>query len=87
MLTYVLICISLALVGVAGMQFAYMFWLDRMDGYRKQHVRRLERHCRRLENELAEARTKIHQQELLFVAPESEHEDGDDTWADVIDER
>lgn len=87
MLLYVLICVSLSLVGVAGLQFAYLFWLERIDNYRKQHTRNLERRCIRLTRELAAAKQRIHEQDLLFVAGEDEFDEGDEAWADVIDDR
>jgi formate-dependent nitrite reductase membrane component NrfD len=45
MLYYVLIGLSLALTGVAGMQMMYMFYLDRLDKERKKRVIELERNA------------------------------------------
>lgn len=84
MLLYALICLSLALVGVAGLQFMYLFYLDRLDQERKKRVHELEHQCRHLNARLEEAETRIAEQEemLQLTAPESE-----EAWADVIDDR
>lgn len=84
MLLYALICLSLALVGVAGLQFMYLFYLDRIDQERKKRIYELEHQCRHLTARLEEAETRIAEQEAMvqLTAPESE-----EAWADVIDER
>jgi hypothetical protein len=85
MLLYVLICISLTLVGVAGLQFTYMFYLERIDAERRKTVALLERKCRNLTDRLREAEQKIEEQQrqLETAYPELD----DEVWADVIDER
>lgn len=85
MLDYVLICLSLALLGIAGLQFTYLFYLDKVDKDRKKLIHRLEADCRRLSGRLSEAEAKIaEQEEMLFkFRPES----GEEIWADIIDER
>lgn len=84
MLLYALICLSLALVGVAGLQFMYLFYLDRIDQERKKRIREVEHKCRQLTERLAEAKTRIAEQDALIetLSPENE-----EAWADVIDER
>ena len=86
MLLYVLIGLSLSLAGVAGLQFMYMFYIDRLDKQRKRHVHQLEAECRRLANLLAEAERELRiKSELVSVAyPEFEDEEA---WADLIEER
>lgn len=85
MLDYVLICLSLALLGIAGLQFTYLFYLDKVDKDRKKLIHRLESECRRLSGRLSEAEAKLAEQEelLLKIRPES----GEELWADIIDER
>jgi hypothetical protein len=85
MLMYALICLSLALLGIAGLQFTYLFYLDKVDKDRRNLIHRLESECRRLSGRLSEAESKIaEQEELLFkYYPES----GEEMWADIIDER
>ena len=85
MLLYALIGLSLALVGIAGLQFTYLFYLDRIDRERKKLVHRLEAECRRLSNRLAEAEARVAEQDALLnkILLES----GEEVWADILDER
>lgn len=85
MLMYALICLSLALVGIAGLQFTYLFYLDRVDKERKKLIHKLEADCRRLASRLAEAEAKVAEQDLLLnkVFLDS----GDEAWADIIEDR
>ena len=84
---YVLICLCFALIGIVGMQMLYMTYFERMDKERKKYVRVLERRCSSLISRLEAAEIRLHEQELLFTTVESETEDGDEAWADVIDDR
>ena len=72
--------------GVAGLQMMYMFYLDRLDRERKKRVHHLEIRCKELGIRLAEAETRIAQQEQLIEALYTESDDGE-VWADVIDDR
>lgn len=85
MLLYILICVALTLAGVTGLQFTYMFYLERIDGERRKRVVELERQCRHLTSRLADAERQLSEQRRLLenVYPELE----DEVWADVIDER
>lgn len=84
---YVLICLCFALIGVVGMQMLYMAYFDRLDKERKKYVRVLERRCHALTKRLEATETRLRDQERLFEFAELENEDGDEAWADVIDER
>jgi hypothetical protein len=86
MLVYVLICLCLALAGVAGLQLTYMFYLDRLDRERKKRLHELERRCRKLSDRLAAAEARIEEQEILIDSYQTIHE-ADEHWADVLDER
>jgi hypothetical protein len=85
MLLYALICLSLTLVGVAGLQFTYLFYLDRVDKERKKLIHQLEGECRRLSRRLTEAESRVAEQDLILnkLLVES----GDEAWADIIEER
>lgn len=83
MLSYVLIGLSLALTGVAGMQLMYMFYLDRMDKERKKRIVELERKCRSLTRRLEDAERRIEEQDDLIT---SLYEEDEDPWADVLDD-
>jgi hypothetical protein len=83
MLSYVLIGLSLALTGVAGLQLMYMFYLDRVDKERKKRIAELERRCRSLTKRLEDAERRIEEQEEVIATL---YEEDDDRWADVLDD-
>ena len=87
MLFYALIGSSLVLLGIAGLQFMYMFYLDRLHVERKKHIVTLEKKCIDLTARLKNAESRIaEQQELIdagYPADLGEKED----WADLIEER
>lgn len=83
MLSFVLIGLSLALTGVAGMQLMYMFYLDRVDKERKKRIVELERRCRTLTRRLEDAERRIEEQDEVIATL---YEEDDDRWADVLDE-
>jgi len=85
MLLYVLICLSLALVGIAGLQFTYLFYLDRVDKERRKLIHQLEVECRRLTSRVAEAESRVAEQDLILN--KLLIESGDEAWADIIEER
>jgi hypothetical protein len=88
MLQYVLICLSLALAGVAGLQFMYMFYLERMDRERRKRIQHLERECRFLRGDLLEAEARIvERDEVISTLSEKLGEAEEEIWADVIDDR
>lgn len=89
MLLYGLICLSLSLAGVAGLQFFYMAYLDRLDRARKRRIHELEQHCKYLTNRLKAAESQITEQNDLIEAiyDELEAEDEEEVWADVIEDR
>jgi hypothetical protein len=87
MLMFALIGLSLALAGLAGLQFTYLFSADRMARERRKHVRQVEQRCARLLAQLNAAEARIREQdELLEAAYPGIRKDGE-LWADVIEER
>jgi hypothetical protein len=84
---YVLIGLSLSLAGVAGLQFFYLAYLERLDREHKKRVRELERHTKYLASKLHDAETKIAEQKILLESFFDEFEDEEDVWADVIEDR
>lgn len=86
MTIYVLIGLSLSLAGVAGLQFFYMIYLERIDREQKKRIHELERHCKYLSNRLHEAEQQVADQNDLL---ETFFEDLNDeeVWADVIEDR
>ncbi len=88
MLIYVLMGLSLTLVGIAGLQFFYLFYLEQMGKQQKNRIRELEKHSSKLSNQLRDAEIQINtQQEFIDLASLEPDEEDDEVWADVIDER
>lgn len=87
MMLYVLICLSLSLAGVAGLQFFYLIYLERIDHERQKRIRELEHHCQYLSKRLKEAEAQLNEQNELLDAFYEDSEDDEEIWADVIDER
>jgi 16S rRNA C1402 (ribose-2'-O) methylase RsmI len=81
MLMYALIGISLVLLGVAGLQFTYMFYIDRVYRERKKYLQELQQKCLVLSEKLEKAEQTIaDQRAMLSVFSEKD----DEAWADVI---
>jgi len=72
------------LTGIAGLQLAYMFYLDRLDKDRKRRLRHLERRAKSLELRLGEAYSKLEAQDAMLEAAYGPQDD--EVWADVIDD-
>ncbi|HEX6279154.1 MAG TPA: hypothetical protein VFZ49_03975 [Pyrinomonadaceae bacterium] len=86
MLTYILIVLCLSLAGVAGLQMAYMFYLDRLDRERKKRLHEVEARCKDLAARLEAAEARIEEQDRLLATVYTVSDDGE-VWADVIDDR
>ena len=89
MMTYVLIGLSLSLACVAGLQFFYMLYLERISNERKKRIVELERHTRQLAKRLSDAEQQIADQNEILetVFAEYEQEEEEEVWADVIEDR
>lgn len=87
MVFYVLICLCMALAGVAGLQCMYLFYLDRIDLERKKHLRELETECKSLRFELEQAYERIAGQDEYIDSLKEQLDEPEEAWADVIDER
>jgi hypothetical protein len=85
MLMYALIGLSLVLVGVAGLQFTYLFYVDRVYRERKKYLRSLEHKCAELKSQLEAAEQRLAEQQVMLVAAYPEMAREDEAWADVID--
>ena len=86
MLLYVLIGLCLTLAGVAGLQMTFMFYLDRIDKERKKRLHEVERKCSKLIARLEAAEKRIEEQDAIIDTLYAET-NGDEPWADVLDER
>ncbi len=84
MLMYALIGLSLVLVGIVGLQFTYLFWIDRIYRERRTYLKDLENRYADLNSRLRSAELRIAEQaELLKTLGYKEVE----IWADIIEER
>lgn len=84
MLMYALIGLSLVLVGIVGLQFTYLFWIDRVYRERRKYLKDPENRYADLNSRLRSAERQVAEQaELLKTMGYKETE----TWADVIEER
>ncbi len=86
MLLYILICLSLSLAGIAGLQFTYLFYLDRLDRERKKRLSELEKECRNLSKRLRQAESQIVAHSELLET-EYHDEESEESWADLIEDR
>lgn len=84
---YALIGLSLALAGLAAMQFLYLIYLDRMGREYKKRINELENQTKYLSGQLHDAEQEITEQNELLEAFYENAEEEEDVWADVIDER
>jgi hypothetical protein len=83
MLMYALIGISLVLVGVAGLQFTYMFYIDRVYRERRKYLHALEQKCAGLSAKLRGAELRIAEQDRLLATMKISARE-EEAWADVI---
>ncbi len=88
MMIYVLIGLSLSLSGLAGLQFFYLIYLERIDREQKKRIHELERHSKHLSKRLSQAEQQIAEQdEILENILDEFEDDEEEVWADVIEDR
>jgi len=87
MLLYGLIGLSLVLVGIVGLQFTYMFYLERLHVERKKYLNELEKKCMRLTEKLDAAERHVAEQRELIEQAYPELVGNDEVWAEVIEDR
>ncbi|MEO7659403.1 MAG: hypothetical protein ABIV48_07290 [Pyrinomonadaceae bacterium] len=87
MLMYFLIGLSFVLIGIVGLQFTYLFFVDRMFKERKRYLHDLERRNARLTQKLAAAERRVDEQNELLETFFADNESEDGSWADVIEDR
>jgi hypothetical protein len=86
----VLIGITLSLLGVAGLQFLYLSWLEQVNRSNKKRITELEHRCMYLNDRLFQSELDVKQQAAVLAEHDIllETEEIDEIWADVIsDER
>ncbi len=84
MMIYILICLSLTLAAVAGLQLLYLTFLKRIEREHKKEIVVLERKNKYFQFRLEDAERELASQQKLLGAVYGETEE---VWADVIDER
>ncbi len=84
---YVLIGLSLSLAGIAGLQFFYLIYLERIDREQKKRIHELERHSKHLSKRLCQAEQQIAEQDEIMESIFDEFDDDEEVWADVIEDR
>jgi hypothetical protein len=82
---YVLIGISLSLLGVAGLQFFYLSYLETQSREQKKRISELEHRCMYLNDRLFESELEIKHQASVIKEQEFV-EESDEVWADVIED-
>jgi len=87
MLMFFLIGLSLVLVGIAGLQFIYLFYIDRIFRERKRYIKTLERKCSQLTARIETAERRVAEQTELLDAVYPDLGKEDEAWADLIDDR
>ncbi|CAN5384836.1 hypothetical protein BH10ACI3_BH10ACI3_29000 [soil metagenome] len=87
MLIYALIGLSLVLTGIAGLQFSYMFYIERLYRDRQAYLRDLEKRHARLQERLEAAEIRIAEQDELIEATYPDLAMDEEAWADVIEDR
>ncbi|NNE65000.1 MAG: hypothetical protein HKN33_00420 [Pyrinomonadaceae bacterium] len=83
---FILICLALSLAGITGLQFFYLAYLDRLDKDQKSRIKELERHCQYLSNQLHIAEAVIAEHAEAKKDGGADEGDGDEVWADVLEE-
>ena len=87
MLMYFLIGLSLVLLGIVGLQFSYLFYVDRIYQQRRAYLRDLESKHARLTERLEAAERRIADQNDLLADIYPELGNEEEVWAEVIDDR
>ena len=75
----------MSLAGVAGLQFFYLAYLERVTNEHKRRIRELEHHCKNLSHKLHNAELQINEQTELIDSFYGE-EPKEEVWADVIED-
>jgi len=84
---YALIGLSLVMTGIVGLQFTYLFYVDRIFRERKKHTKSLEQKCRNLNDRLEAAERRVAEQNDLLESMYPGLGKEDEAWADVIEDR
>ncbi|MEP7075087.1 MAG: hypothetical protein ABI878_04690 [Acidobacteriota bacterium] len=84
MVSYALICLSLSLAGVAGLQMLYMYYMEAVDRQRRKRLRELEYETRKLRHDLLDSKKSVSEQKARLIRAGIDIDD--ESWAEVIEE-
>ncbi len=84
---FVLIGLSLSLAGVAGLQFFYLIYLERINNEQKKRIYELERHSKYISKRLTETEKQIEEQNEILENIFDDSDEEEVVWADVIEDR
>ncbi len=84
MLIYVVICIALAMGGVAGLQFFYLAYIERFNRQQKRRIQELERQNALLYHRWQDAEHQLAAYQALD-AEELVEDNEEEVWAEIID--
>ncbi len=87
MMIYILIGLSLCLSSIAGLQFFYLAYLERLNKENKKRIYELERYCKNLSKQLSDAEQQIVEQKELIESIFDDFGEEEEVWADVIEDR
>lgn len=86
LLTYCLIGALFVLLGITGLMFTYMFYVERLYRERARHNKMLERRNARLRRQLDEADDIITELRAVMADHGIGAEIENEVWADIIEE-
>ena len=87
MLMYSLIGLCLVLLGISGLQFMYMFYIERVFNERRNYLKSLEAKYADVKERLAVAERRVSEQNELLETAYPDLGIEDELWADVIGDR
>lgn len=83
MLTFAIICLAFTLIGVVGLQFTYLFYVDRINKSQKRHIKQLERRIASLRTKLTDA-DRVIDEYYETLAAANIYTDTEPEWDDII---
>ena len=79
---YVVICIALSMAGVAGLQFFYLAYLEKVSKHQKRRLAELERQSAVLYHRLQDAERQLSSYQDLAAEEVVEEE----VWSEIIED-
>lgn len=86
MLMSVLIGLLFVLIGTTGLQFFYLFYVDRLNRERRGYIKQLEKKTKELAAELEAAALKLAEREKMLIDAQLLDGPLEEMWDDVIED-